>query len=440
MDITKIKPIPKYIEKKIRSLDKKNCTEQKGLRFYAYLTKIDKELVKITVALRNKTKKVVLLKQVAVHGVSSQDCYVKDLEYCYLGVYAYKVGWYDEGIKYKYNIRPYYNDGKWYSAPCKYYNVGAMVVNLEYVAKFKEFQYSAIEIFKPICPIRYLRLYKEFPQLEMMAKFGFNTLATSRMILRKVGKDKKFAKWLILNKDKLGGINSYKVVPVIKAYNNQTDVDYEQILMETERLRRAGYLDSFLKNFGEYSELISYLTKKRTNYFSYKDYYTACESLGLDMTLEKNKFPHDFQRWHRIRTDQFSRKKKLEDEEKRKEMFLNFANIAEKYAQLERTGKGSFVVIIAKSPEELEIEGKQLDHCVGGMNYCEKFIREESLIFFIRRKNDIQTPFVTMEYSINKKQILQCYGKSDTKPSVDVLDFVNKKWLPFANQQMQYVA
>lgn len=256
-NIAKIKPIPKYIEKKIRLLDKKNCTEQKGLRFYAYLTKIDKELVKITVALRNKTKKVVLLKQVAVHGVSSQDCYVKDLEYCYLGVYAYKVGWYEEGIKYKYDIRPYYNDGKWYSAPSKYYNVYATVVNLEYALKFKEFQYSAIELFKPICPIRYLRLYKEFPQLEMMAKFGFNTLATSRMILRKVGKDKKFAKWLIRNKDKLGGINSYNVTPVIKAYNNQTDVDYEQILMETERLRKSGYLGSFLKKFGNYSELLS---------------------------------------------------------------------------------------------------------------------------------------------------------------------------------------
>lgn len=440
MDITKIKPIPKYIEKKIRTLDKANCKEQKGLRFYAYLTTLDKELVKITVAIRNKTKKVALLKQVAVHGVSSEYCYVKDLEYCYLGIYAYKVGWFDEGIKYKYNIRPYYNDGKWYSAPFKYYNVYATVVNLEYALKFKEFQYSAVDVFKPLYPIRYLRLYKEYPQLEMMVKFGFQTLATSKMILRKIGKDKHFAKWLIRNREQLGGINAYKVVPVIKAYNNHTNVDYEQIKMETKRLYKNGYLEAFLKKFGEYSDLLSYLTKKLVNFFSYKDYYNACESLGLDMTLEKNKFPHDFQRWHRIRTDQYYTKKKLEDAEKRKEMFQDFASIAEKYESLEKNGKDAFVVIIAKSPMELEIEGKKLDHCVGGMNYCEKFIREETLIFFIRHKNDITTPFVTMEYSIDKKQILQCYGKSDKKPSVDVLEFVNKKWLPFANQQMTYVA
>ncbi|MBO5067732.1 MAG: PcfJ domain-containing protein, partial [Clostridia bacterium] len=74
------------------------------------------------------------------------------------------------------------------------------------------------------------------------------------------------------------------------------------------------------------------------------------------------------------------------------------------------------------------------------MNYSEKFIREETLIFFIRKKDDITTPFVTMEYSLDKKQILQCYGKSDTRPAVEVLDFVNKKWLPYANEQLKLVA
>lgn len=46
MNIEKLKPIPKYIEKRIRAFDKKNCPEQKGLRFYAYLTTLDKKLGK----------------------------------------------------------------------------------------------------------------------------------------------------------------------------------------------------------------------------------------------------------------------------------------------------------------------------------------------------------------------------------------------------------
>lgn len=440
MKIEKIKPIPKYIEKKIRKLDKENCPQQKGLRFYAYLTKLDGELVKITVAMRNKTKQIALIKQVAVHGVNSERCYVKDLEYCYLGVYAYKVGWYDEGIKYRYNIRPYYNDGKWYDCGYKYYNPYATVVNLDYALKIKEFKYSAIDIFKPNCPINYLRLYREFPQLELLAKFGFQTLAVSRTILRKVGKDKKFAKWLVRNKDKLGGVNAYHVAPVLRAYKKNTSPDYEQIIMETKRMYMRGDLDSFLKKFGSYKDLINYLGKQITNFYSYRDYYTACEYLGLDMSLEKNRLPHDFKRWHRIRTDQYKTKKDMENREKRKEIFENFAVVAGKYHNLEKTQKCPYVVIIAKTPDELEVEGKILDHCVGSMNYSEKFIREETLIFFIRKKNDISTPFVTMEYSLDKKQILQCYGKSDSRPAMEVLDFVNKKWLPYANEQLKQIA
>lgn len=61
MDAKYIKPIPKYMEKKLRALDKQECPGQKGLRFYAYLTTIRKELVKITVAIRNKGKKIRLL-------------------------------------------------------------------------------------------------------------------------------------------------------------------------------------------------------------------------------------------------------------------------------------------------------------------------------------------------------------------------------------------
>ena len=52
-----IKPIPQYIEKRIRKLDLIKCPQQKGLRFYCYFTKMQGDLVKISVAMRNKNKK-----------------------------------------------------------------------------------------------------------------------------------------------------------------------------------------------------------------------------------------------------------------------------------------------------------------------------------------------------------------------------------------------
>ena len=74
------------------------------------------------------------------------------------------------------------------------------------------------------------------------------------------------------------------------------------------------------------------------------------------------------------------------------------------------------------------------------MNYDQKFVREESLIFFIRTKEHPDIPLVTLEYSPSRKKILQCYGKNDSTPSDKILEFVNKKWLPFANKQLKKLA
>ena len=106
---------------------------------------------------------------------------------------------------------------------------------------------------------------------------------------------------------------------------------------------------------------------------------------------------------------------------------------------LQKNGKDAFVVIIARSPQDLIREGDILHHCVGRMNYDQRFIREESLIFFVRNVETPDTPFVTVEYSIKNKKVLQCYGDRDSKPSDNVLEFVNKKWLPFANRQLKKI-
>ena len=91
---------------------------------------------------------------------------------------------------------------------------------------------------------------------------------------------------------------------------------------------------------------------------------------------------------------------------------------------------------IAKSPAELIEEGHALCHCVGGMGYDRKMIDERSLIFFVRKIDNLTVPFVTLEYSIERKAVLQCYAYKNQKPDSAVLDYVNNVWLPYANQQI----
>ena len=94
-----IKPIPKYILQKIQRTDKIDYpTPNKRTRFYAYLTIRHKELIKVTVAVKNYRRKW-YCKAVAWHGLLSKRCFLKDLEYNYLGGMGFRVGWHAEGIQ-----------------------------------------------------------------------------------------------------------------------------------------------------------------------------------------------------------------------------------------------------------------------------------------------------------------------------------------------------
>ena len=57
----------------------------------------------------------------------------------------------------------------------------------------------------------------------------------------------------------------------------------------------------------------------------------------------------------------------------------------------------------------------------------------------IRNISSPDIPFVTVEYSLEKHKILQCYGYHDTKPDDGVIEFVNKKWLPYANRKVRKI-
>ena len=108
-----------------------------------------------------------------------------------------------------------------------------------------------------------------------------------------------------------------------------------------------------------------------------------------------------------------------------------------------RRGKNKiwrYLVFIAMSPFDLVRKGEDLHHCVGKMGYDQKMIRGESLIFFIRAKDAPDKPLVTVEYSPKMKRVLQCYADHNARPNEQIMNFVEKQWLPFANKQIKKLA
>lgn len=438
MKDTDIRPIPKYILKQIQRIDKKNYPNPDGhVRCYAYLTTWKNELIKVTVAVKNRYKKW-YCKQVAIHGLDSNRCFVKDIEYCYCAGMGFRFGWYEEGIQ---KYEQWFERG-WCWADDKYYDPYAVLINRNFVDRLPEFKYSAYKLYQGSDLFKYLRLYRQYPQLEMLMKLGFTRIAMSTTILKRCGTDKAFCKWLISNKALLQS-RHYYIDVIVRAYKTKKSLDLLQSYKEAKlRLVHDSSLTPIKELFKgkDLERFFDYVAKQQTNPNTYLDYLKACRHLGLDMTEDKNRFPHDFKRWHDIRIDQYATKKAMEDEEKRKELYTKFAEIANKYNALQHSKRSSFICIIAHSPADLIREGEMLHHCVGRMNYDQRMVREESLIFFIRNKQEPDIPFVTVEYSLKSRKILQCYGEHDHKPSEDVLHYVNKIWLPYANRQIRQIA
>ena len=135
---------------------------------------------------------------------------------------AYRVGWYDEGIQ---PGKRWYERGICYAYDC-YYDPYAPIVNPEVVDKLPEYRYSAYRLYRGVRLFKYLRLYEKYPQLEMLMKSGLGIYYGSVTILKRIGTDKAFCKWLIRNKEELARIyDSYYVETIMQAYRTNRPLE-----------------------------------------------------------------------------------------------------------------------------------------------------------------------------------------------------------------------
>ena len=215
MNDINIKPIPKYIIKKIKNLDKN--TYFSNIRFYCYLTTIKKQLMKITVACKNYEGQW-FCKQVAIHKVNGNKCLVKDISYSIMGFY---VNWYDENISKGTNGY----DGRWVEAEPKYFDPNAPILNKKYALKFEKYKYSVADKYPYPDLLKYLEIYEEFPEVEYLIKMGLYHLATKKTLLKKLKKDKQFRKWISKNADILkneyGNYPYFSTAIILYAYKYQ---------------------------------------------------------------------------------------------------------------------------------------------------------------------------------------------------------------------------
>ena len=99
-----------------------------------------------------------------------------------------------------------------------------------------------------------------------------------------------------------------------------------------------------------------------------------------------------------------------------------------------------YMIIPAGKCEELISEGRTLHHCVGrDDHYMRKMAAGTSWILFLRRKEDLETPYYTLEIDMQQDRILQYYSEFDRQPDKPIITKVLDKFRKSIRRQQNRI-
>lgn len=343
--------------------------------------------------------------------------------------------------------------------------------NLPQAWEHTPMKYSALEILAsnaPTVSMRYedgIKAFLKHPFLEWVIKMGLNKIAKGVMESKygmETGKLNCNGETIyqILGLDKLntrvlqqidGSYDELRLLQVAQQIGLQLKPEqlrgyYEAFGCNTDLLKQSGRKVSLYK-------LVKYITKESENYpigdtgrcwrYSYMQYKeredprierkrnTAkdwleylgwCEEMKYDLNNMFIYMPTKFKKVHDRTAEEYQAYKDAEMRKRQERMEKKIKKVLEEAAGLPAVmmkAKG-LTIIIPKSGEEIKEEGRILHHCVG--TYVERVAKGETLILFVRKKAEPDTPYFTLEYRDGR--VIQCRGRNNCGMPQDVKTFV----------------
>ncbi len=172
----------------------------------------------------------------------------------------------------------------------------------------------------------------------------------------------------------------------------------------------------------------------------YKDYLRMAEKAGYDLTDEFVLFPKNIREAHDAVMDllqQEKREKELKDSEAK---YTGIQKIEKKIRKAFSFQDGGYLIRPAKTNREIVSEGQTLHICVGTGGYAAKMEKGSSYILFLRRKEEPDTPFYTVEITPNY-DIIQRHGKYNKQgEEVKEVDAFLKKFVEVKGNGKEYHA
>ena len=314
---------------------------------------------------------------------------------------------------------------KWQPVPlAKAPGLSAYWINPEMVLTIPRYKYSGWQPRSLPSVIEYLQQYNINPGVEFFGKLG---IMPTKGLISKATKDGNFRRFL---RDNAKQAATFGATVTMYAYKHKCAFDdaYEEI---NSKARASRHING---DCWEAKDIPKDIDRRRIwNYAedvgprSYNDYLAAVKYLQLDLTDKKVIFPHDFRRMHDLRINEAAALKGQRNAEAAKEYERRFSAAAKDYAFANYCKPGdAFLIAIPVAKKDLVAEGDALHHCVGKMGYDNRMIAGTSFIAFLRKAAEPDTPFVTIEFNLEKTKIVQIYGTHDHKPEQDVIAWAEK--------------
>ena len=271
---------------------------------------------------------------------------------------------------------------------------------------------------KKIDPGKYLYLWKTYPVLEQIVKAGLFQLVDDILEYRATDaikrKGRKPTDFLSVTKkefrrlrDMNGGAKELKWLQFEKS-SGRIIKDEEIYWMAKEELEPKDL--QFVLDRMSICQVRHYLMKQSEKSGDdishilqvWKDYLSMAGKLRLDVYDSIIYRASDLQRRHSEAVIQMEEKKK---EIRRRELEEKYVGFQEQLIALKEKyefSAGEYQIVAPKSIDDILYEGDTLHHCVNKTdNYFDRIASKESYILFLRKKENPEVPFYTLEVEPN---------------------------------------
>lgn len=420
MDLMKIKnDIPDIVYMWAEQHGENTCYSFVSIISYQY-----GEIVERTFGVRKYAKQGTLITEVQRRATGdNSDTVVKNLlvsPFGYIPVFESEDRYFNSR-GYSFKVFDKSDFDAWYVADkqCGFHTI---CLNKEILFEIEEFKYCGYSTGDVIA---YLNEYRKTPLIEFFGKCG---LPISSSLITMASKDKQFRSFICKNSD---SVRAYGPRATKYAYQHNMSISDANRRLNNRRMALR-HIPKMRGAKLDYERIVDWCDAKKIDYSLYNDYIEAVIGLKLDLNDTKNIYPKKFKAMHDLRISEYESQKEKIDRRKRKKLYKAFAKAGEKATAYE-CSNDIYSIISPKDISDLIREGKILNHCVGKMGYDKKMADQEIVIMFVRKAEDINKPFVTLEYSLKQHRLMQTYGKENSKPSNETMNFINE-WVGMMNK------